>query len=96
MDQRGTADLAQSPPPPSNSGPQEMERTSAVAGPLDGHLWAPPQSASLASLGVQVLLLPSLGSQGQVALRTLGGRYPTTTIGGFHPNRRKPWDKEEN
>lgn len=83
MDQRGTADLAQSPPPPSNSGPQEMERTSAVAGLLDGHLWAPPQSASLVGLGVQVLLLPSLGSQGQVALRTLGGCYPTTTIGGF-------------
>lgn len=35
MDQRGTADLAQFPQPPSNSGPQEMER---IAGSVRGHL----------------------------------------------------------
>lgn len=42
MDQRGTADLAQFPQPPSNSGPQEMER---IAGSVRGHLLlcqAPP------------------------------------------------------
>lgn len=36
MDQRETADLAQHPSqPPSNSGPQEMER---IAGSVRGHL----------------------------------------------------------
>lgn len=67
MDQRGTADLAQFPPPPSNSGPQEMER---IAGSVRRHLLcAPlslgtslvtPHSASLASLRIHRLLLPSL------------------------------------
>lgn len=75
MDQRGTADLAQFPPPPSNSGPPEMERTSAVAGPLTGHL------CLLGRPRRQVLLPPSLSSQGQVALRMLRGCYPQTTVG---------------
>lgn len=35
MDHTGTADLAQFLPPPSNSGPQEMER---IAGSVKGHL----------------------------------------------------------
>lgn len=68
MDQRGTADLAQFPQPPSNSGPQEMER---IAGSVRGHLLlcpspppgtslSPLHSASLTSLSIFRLLLPSV------------------------------------
>ena len=41
MDHTGTADLAQFLPPPSNSGPQEMER---IAGSVKGHLLLLPPS----------------------------------------------------
>lgn len=40
MDQRGTADLAQFLPPPSNSGPQKMKR---IAGSARGHLLLLPR-----------------------------------------------------
>lgn len=56
MDQRGTADLAQFPQPPSNSGPQEMER---IAGSVRGHLLLCPPS-----LGTS-LITPTLHLLGQ-------------------------------
>lgn len=98
MDQRGAVDLAQFLPPPSNSGPQEMESTSAVAGPLTGHLWAPPHSASLASLSVQASVPCSLASppKGRWPCRCSRAITPKPQSDGFLPNRRKPWDKEEN
>ena len=79
-DQRGTADLAQFLPPPSNSGPQEMERiVGSVRGHLlriptttGGHLWSPtlyllgqPQCTN-AVLPQRGRRLAGFGSKGQV------------------------------
>lgn len=70
MDQRGTADLAQFLPPPSNSGPQEMER---IAGSVKGHLLLLPPAPSLGTslvmpTSVYTLLLPSLQKAGWVRI----------------------------
>lgn len=94
MDQKGTADLAQFPQPPSNSGPQEMER---IAGSVRGHLLlCPPLTRHLPDhphtpppwpvsvyTGYSSLVWQEVGwvrIQRAGALQLLQGNYPKATF----------------
>lgn len=94
MDQRRTADLAQFPQRPSNSGPQEVER---IAGNVRGHLLlcpplimhllnhphTPPSWPASVYTGYSSLVWQEVGwvrIQRAGALQLLRGNYPKATF----------------